>query len=290
VETRTVLIADDVASAPVERKSERRGIAGLVPIVKLAGAASEYAENLDDLVEVVERACLQTRSIGSAMAPGSIPATGMPTFELDEGKIGLGMGIHGEAGVKQISMTSAADLTVQMLDYIVADFENDDDVESLKSGDQIVFLVNSLGATTMMECLICMRSAARYFEELGVEIVDTMMGPFVTCQEMAGISFSVTRLDDELTELWSMPCESLCYSKMEGPQKVSSSVNQRVDRDKKRVRAKGKSRVSMEEEKVFSRSGAGLNIKQAQQMLLEVADVIIESEPSAEGKCRGGSF
>ena len=276
VKVRTVLIADDVASAPPERKKDRRGIAGLVPIVKLAGAASQHASDLESLVQTVEKACLQTRSIGCAMAPGSIPATGKPTFELEEGMIGLGMGIHGEAGVSEIPMTTAAELTPKMLDYILADYENDAEVEALRPGDSVLFLINSLGATTMMECLICMRTAADYFEEKGIEIFDVMIGSYVTCQEMAGISFSITRVDDELKELWSMPCQSFCYSKMQGPldaenhekKETSSTKSVRVAKEKE-----VKAQVQL------SRSTSGLSIEQAQQMLLHVADAIIAAEP-----------
>ncbi len=216
IEVRTVLIWDDVCSAPPTEKKNRRGIAGLVPIVKLAGAASQGAGSLDELEATAKKAVLQTRSVGVSMAPGSIPATGKPTFDIDEDKIGLGMGIHGEPGVGDIPMTSADDLTPQMLDLILKDFDEDDEVEALKEGDEIVFFVNSLGATTMMECLICLRKAKEYFNEKGIKIYDVMVGPMVTCQEMAGISFSVTRLDDELKPLWDMPCQSVCYSKMEG--------------------------------------------------------------------------
>lgn len=276
VKVRTVLIADDVASAPPERKKDRRGIAGLVPIVKLAGAASQHASDLESLAQTVEKACLQTRSIGCAMAPGSIPATGKPTFELEQGMIGLGMGIHGEAGVKEIPMTTAADLTPKMLDYIFNDYENDSEVEALRPGDSVVFLINSLGATTMMECLICMRTAADYFEEKGIEIFDVMIGSFVTCQEMAGISFSVTRVDDELKQLWSMPCQSFCYSKMQGPldadceeRKTTTSIQS--------VRVAKEKEVRVQDQ--LSRSESGLTIEQARDMLLHVADAIIAAEP-----------
>jgi dihydroxyacetone kinase len=216
IDVRTVLIWDDVCSAPPTEKHNRRGIAGLVPIVKLAGAASQQAASLDELEATARKAVLQTRSVGVSMAPGSIPATGKPTFDIEEGKIGLGMGIHGEPGVEEIPMTTADELTPKMLELIFADFEEDDEVEALSAGDEVVFLVNSLGATTMMECLICLRKAKQILTEKGIVVHDTIVGPLVTCQEMAGISFSVTRLDDELKRLWQMPCESVCYSKMEG--------------------------------------------------------------------------
>ncbi|MFT5882889.1 MAG: dihydroxyacetone kinase phosphoprotein-dependent L subunit [Crocinitomicaceae bacterium] len=277
VEVRTVLIADDVASAPPERRKDRRGIAGLVPIVKLAGAASQIAETLEDLAAVTEKASLQTRSIGAAMAPGSIPATGKATFELEPGMVGLGMGIHGEAGVGEIPLPSAEELTIKMLDLLIEDYEKDADVEALKSGDEIVFLINSLGATTMMECLVCMRTAAEYFEERGIEIFDVMIGAYVTCQEMAGISFSITRVDKELKELWSMPCESFCYSKMEGPIKGgSASVTKTASSSKAVVK---KAKQVAQKALNLSKSPAGLTVDQTKQMSLLVAEKIIAAEP-----------
>jgi len=215
IDVRTVLIWDDLCSAPPTEKKNRRGIAGLVPVVKLVGAASQTAQSLDELEATAKKAVLQTRSVGVSMAPGSIPASGKPTFEIAENEIGLGMGIHGEPGVKEIPMTTADELTPMMLDLVFEDFEKDEEVAELSAGDEIVLLVNSLGATTMMECLICLRKAKEILNARGIVVRDTIVGPLVTCQEMAGISFSVTRLDDELRTLWDMPCESVCYSKMQ---------------------------------------------------------------------------
>lgn len=216
IDVRTVLIWDDVCSAPPTQKENRRGIAGLVPIVKLAGAASQSATSLDELEAAARKAVLQTRSVGVSMEPGSIPATGKPTFEIDEDKIGLGMGIHGEPGVAEIPMTTADDLTEKMLELIFEDFEKDEEVEALSEGDEVLIFVNSLGATTMMELLIALRHAKKLIEERGVKIYDVMVGPLTTCQEMSGISFSLTRMDDELKKYWEMPCQSVCFSKMEG--------------------------------------------------------------------------
>ncbi|MEM7602087.1 MAG: dihydroxyacetone kinase subunit DhaK [Verrucomicrobiota bacterium] len=216
IEVKTVLIWDDVCSAPPTEKEKRRGIAGLVPVVKLAGAASQTVSSLDELEAAAKKAVLQTRSVGVSMSPGSIPATGKPTFELDEDKVGLGMGIHGEPGVAEIPMTTADELTPQMLDLIIKDFDEDDEVDALTDGDEIILFVNSLGATTMMECLIALRKAKEYFTAKGIKIYDVMVGPLVTCQEMTGVSFSVTRVDDELKGYWDMPCQSVCFSKMEG--------------------------------------------------------------------------
>jgi dihydroxyacetone kinase len=216
IEVRTVLIWDDVCSAPPTQKQNRRGIAGLVPIVKIAGAASQSVATLAELEAVAKKAVLQTRSVGVSMSPGSIPATGKPTFDIDPDMIGLGMGIHGEPGVGQIPMASADELTPRMLNYIFEDFEKDDEVEALAAGDEVLLFVNSLGATTMMELLIALRAAKKCLTEKGIKIYDVMVGPLVTCQEMSGISFSITRMDDELKRYWEMPCQSVCFSKMEG--------------------------------------------------------------------------
>ena len=216
IDVRTVLIWDDVCSAPPTQKQNRRGIAGLVPIVKIAGAASQSVTTLAELEAVAKKAVLQTRSVGVSMAPGSIPATGKPTFDIDPDMIGLGMGIHGEPGVGEIPMAPADELTPRMLNYIFEDFENDDEVEALAAGDEVLIFVNSLGATTMMELLIALRAAKKCLTEKGIKIYDVMVGPLVTCQEMSGVSFSITRMDDELKKYWEMPCQSVCFSKMEG--------------------------------------------------------------------------
>ncbi len=208
IEIRTVIINDDVASAPVTEKGKRRGVAGLVPVVKLAGAAAAVVDSLDELERIARKAVDNTRSVGVSTKPGSIPATGAPTFELADDVIGLGMGIHGEKGVGLIPMCTADELAPKMLDILFGD-----DLE-LNAGDEIVFFVNSLGSTHMMELLILLRSARPLLEARGLKVHQTICAGIVTCQEMAGVSFSITKLDAELKQLWDMPCESLGYTKL----------------------------------------------------------------------------
>ncbi len=209
IPVKTVLIWDDVASAPPDRKHDRRGIAGLVPIVKLAGAAAAVVDTLDELERITLKARDNTRSVGVSMAPGSIPATGLPTFELGEDEIGLGMGIHGEKGVGLIPLGRADDLATMLLDII---FKDD---LPFTAGDEVVLFVNSLGSTTMMELLIVNRKVKQVLAEKGLKVHDTIIGPLVTCQEMAGFSLSLTKLDDELKKLWNMSCQSVCYTKLD---------------------------------------------------------------------------
>jgi len=277
IEVRTVLIHDDVASSPPDRKHDRRGIAGLVPIVKLVGAASQTAASLDDLASLAEHASLQTRSVGVSLSPGSIPATGKPTFLLEEGKVGLGMGIHGEQGVSEFELKPADEMAELMLQLIIDDFTKDAEVTDLTAGDEIVLVVNSLGSTTMMELLILLRRAREFFAERGIEIFDTAVGPFVTCQEMAGASFSVTRVDKMLKQLWSMPCQSLCFSKMEGPSVSGDFIHETHTVHKASV-ANPKGLTKSNES--LSVSNEGFNLEETKAMLLSVADAIIAAEPT----------
>jgi dihydroxyacetone kinase-like protein len=208
IRVETVLIWDDVASAPPTEKDKRRGIAGLIPIVKMAGAAADRAKDLDELVGLVTNARDNTRSVGVAMAPGSIPATGKPTFELEEDSIGVGMGIHGEKGVGVEKMMPADELAVKMVDLVLAD-----DLP-IGEGDEVLVFINSLGSTTMMECLIVLKKVKALLLEKGISIYDIILGPLVTCQEMGGISLSLTKMNDTLKPLWDAPCSSLGYTKL----------------------------------------------------------------------------
>jgi dihydroxyacetone kinase-like protein len=208
IEVRTVLIWDDVASAPPTQKNKRRGIAGLVPIVKLAGAAASRAASLEDLERIVIKARDNTRSIGVSTSAGSIPATGEPTFTLEPGMMGLGMGIHGEKGVANIPFCKAEELAPRLFDLILAD-----DLP-FEPGCEVVLLVNSLGSTTLMELLIVLRSLEPLLRAKGIRVHETLVGPYVTCQEMAGLSISLTKLDPELTRLWDLPCSSAGFKKM----------------------------------------------------------------------------
>ncbi len=208
ITVKTVIIADDVCSAPLDQKQNRRGVAGLVPITKIAGAAAQTVDSLDELARIAQKACDNTRTVGVSTKPGSIPATGKPTFELADDVIGLGMGIHGEKGVGLIPMCTADELAAKILDLLFAD-----DL-ALAAGDEIVFFVNSLGSTHMMELLILLRGAKPILDARGIKIHQTIVDNIVTCQEMAGVSFSITKLDAELKKLWDMPCESVGYTKL----------------------------------------------------------------------------
>ncbi len=201
IRVETVRIADDVS---IPDKADRRGIAGLLFVVKIAGAACASVDSLEEAVRVTQKAENATRTIGIALSAGTVPETGEPTFVLPEDEIEIGMGLHGEPGVRRGRMEPADDLVDAMMARILADLP-------FSRGDRVAVLVNDLGATTMMELLIIRRRVGQILAEAGIEIVDTQIGSFCTSQEMAGASISLIRLDDELLGYYEMPAKSLAF-------------------------------------------------------------------------------
>jgi len=206
IRVRTVRIWDDVASAPPDQHELRRGIAGDLFVVKIAGAAATTLSDLDDVVRVTEKARDATRSIGVAVAAGSIPETGERTFELGDDEIEIGMGVHGEPGVRRQAMAPADEIVDFMAEQILTDLP-------FAAGDDVCLLVNNLGSTTMMELLIAARRLFEILDRRGITVHDTVVGTFVTCQEMAGFSFTLMRLDDELRRFYDMPARSLGFTR-----------------------------------------------------------------------------
>jgi dihydroxyacetone kinase-like protein len=206
IEVKTVRIWDDVASAPPERVFDRRGIAGDLFMVKIAGGAAATLDNLADVYRVAAKARDHVRSMGVAVAAGSIPETGEPTFELPDDEIEIGMGLHGEPGVSREKLLPADPLVDKMMGKILPDLP-------FSAGDDVALLVNDLGATTMMELLIVNRRVRQILREKGIRVHDTVVGSYCTCQEMAGFSITLMKLDDELKRYYDLPARSLGFVK-----------------------------------------------------------------------------
>ncbi|WP_442580519.1 dihydroxyacetone kinase subunit DhaK [Mesorhizobium sp. ASY16-5R] len=207
IEVRTVRVTDDVAAAPPERTHDRRGIAGDIYMIKIAGGAASELDTLDEVERVARKAVANVRSIGVAVAAGSIPETGKLTFELAEDEIEIGMGAHGEAGVSRQKMAPADEITDQLMAKLLSDLP-------FKRGDEVALMINNLGATTMMEMLIVNRRIRQILDREGIKVHRSDVGTWLTVQEMAGISVTLLRLDDELKHYLDMPAESLGYSRM----------------------------------------------------------------------------
>jgi dihydroxyacetone kinase-like protein len=206
VNCKAVLVRDDVASAPLERYEDRRGIAGDVFVIKVAGAAADSGLSLDEVARVTQKAADHTRSIGVALSPGMIPGLEKPTFTLAEDEIEFGMGIHGEPGIERTKMMKADPLTDRMLDTLFSDFE-------YKKGDEVCVLVNGLGSTTQLELMIVNRRVNELLKEKGIVVHHNDVNSYCTSQEMGGVSVSLLLLDDELKKYYDLPAYSPYYSK-----------------------------------------------------------------------------
>ncbi len=201
ITVRTVVGADDVASAPAEQAGLRRGIAGIVLLYKVAGAAAAAGADLDGVVRTVERAAAALRTFGVALSPMTLPSVGRPTFELPEGQMELGMGIHGEPGVLRGDLETADAVADRMLDAVLDDMP-------VPAGSRVVVLVNGLGATPPEELYVLHRRVRSRLTEAGVAIHRSYVGEYVTSLEMAGASLSVLVVDDELAALVDAPART----------------------------------------------------------------------------------
>ncbi|MEH7306048.1 dihydroxyacetone kinase subunit DhaK [Neobacillus drentensis] len=217
IQTKTVLVTDDVASAPVERKGDRRGIAGDIFVVKIAGAAAEKGLSLEEVTQVTQKANDQTFSIGVALAPGSIPGATEPPYTLGDDEIEVGMGIHGEPGMERTKMMPADELTDKLMEKLLVE-------SNIVPGDEVAVLVNGLGSTTLMELLIVNRRVAQILEEKEIVAFDMEVNSYCTTQEMAGFSITLLKLDDELKDLYNAPADSPYYKKGLVPTSIGGSV------------------------------------------------------------------
>ncbi|MAS15619.1 MAG: dihydroxyacetone kinase subunit DhaK [Nitratireductor sp.] len=200
IRTTTVLLTDDVVSAPKEEAEKRRGVAGMVYAFKIAGAAAERGDNLDEVTRIAQKAADACRSIGMALTPCTIPQAGKPTFEIGETEMEMGMGIHGEPGIWRDAIKPADEIAEEMLERLMAD-------QPLAKGDRISILVNSLGATPAEELYILYRQAKKVLDAAGVEIVMPLVGRYATSMEMTGATITMIKLDDELEGLLNAPAE-----------------------------------------------------------------------------------
>jgi len=198
VETTQIRVSDDVASAPADKKEKRRGVAGMIYAWKVAGAAADKMMPLEEVTRVTKHALDNIRSMGIALSPCIVPQAGKPTFEIQDDEIEIGMGIHGEVGIEVRKMMTAEEIVKVLLDKITEDMP-------VSEGDEVAVLVNGLGGTPMEELYICYKSISEYFAKLDATIASRYIGEYATSMEMAGMSITVMKLDDELKELLEYP-------------------------------------------------------------------------------------
>jgi dihydroxyacetone kinase len=196
-----VVAADDVASAPKDEAARRRGVAGIFFLYKIAGARAAERASLDEVADVAGRAAGLIRSMGVALSSCTVPEAGRPTFDVAEGDMEIGMGIHGEPGVRRGSLEPADAVVDQIVGAILEELPTLD-------GQRVDVLVNGLGATPIEELYILYRRAAEVLGREGLIIRRPWIGEYATSLEMAGASISVMAVDDELARLLDAPARA----------------------------------------------------------------------------------
>jgi dihydroxyacetone kinase-like protein len=198
IQTAALVGADDVASSKKGEESKRRGVAGIFFLYKAAGAAAVEGASLAEVVRVAEKAKANVRTMGVALTPCIVPEIGHASFSIGEGEMEIGMGIHGEPGIRHGKLQPADAVVDEMLAPILQDLP-------FRSGDEVAVLVNGLGGTPREELYVVYRRVAQVLKEKGLRVWHVWAGEYATSMEMAGLSISLLRLDDELKRLLAAP-------------------------------------------------------------------------------------
>src|SRR4029077_20440785 len=198
IEVATVVTNDDVAVQDSLYTAGRRGVGGTVLVEKIAGAKAETGASLADVTATAVKVNANARSMGMALSSCIVPAARTPTFDLPDGEMEIGVGIHGEPGRRREKLAPADDIARMLLDPIISDL-------ALERGEQVLAFVNGMGGTPLIELYLAYNSVAKILDEHGIGIGRSLVGNYITSLEMAGFSVTLLRLDDELTSLWDAP-------------------------------------------------------------------------------------
>lgn len=198
-----VVVDDDIAMP--DNVIGRRGVAGTILVHKIAGAATETGAGLETIKNIAQRTVENLRTIGVAISPCTVPAVGHPGFDIPEKNMEIGIGIHGEPGIRREPITSADGIAREMLDKILSHIEY--------AGNDVVVLINGMGATPMMELLIVNKFVNAYLYRNGVKIHDTLIGNYMTSIDMAGFSITLLKLDDSLRAFYDASADTFALRK-----------------------------------------------------------------------------
>lgn len=206
IETRTVLVTDDVASAPVTEIDKRRGIAGDLCVFRIAGAAAEGGAPLDEVERLARKTNDRTRTLGVAFSGCTLPGASEALFAVAPGMMSVGLGIHGEPGIRDVPLQSAKDLSHTLIEPLL-------DERPEGAGTRVVLILNGLGSVKYEELFVLYRYASDLLVAAGLELVQPECGELVTSLDMGGVSATLLWLDGELEELWSAPAATPAYRK-----------------------------------------------------------------------------
>lgn len=199
ITVKSVVGNDDVASMPKEMADRRRGVAGIFFIYKIAGAKAETGACLEEVEAIAKDVKQSVKSMGVSLSPCIIPEVGSPNFSISEGFMEVGMGIHGEPGIRTEEIKPADEITETIIDLLLEDYDDRDSVK------EVSLLINGLGSTPLEELYIIYRSAHRYLESKGIKIYKSFVGEYATSLEMAGMSISILNMKDEFKPYLDMP-------------------------------------------------------------------------------------
>ncbi len=206
IETRTVLVTDDIASAPLAEIGKRRGIAGDLTVFKVAGAAAEAGLGLDEVERLAVKANHHTRSLGVAFAGCTLPGAAEPLFTVPEGMMSVGLGIHGEPGISEQPLPTASELAALLVDGLLKD-------KPETAGRRVVPILNGLGTVKYDELFLLFGKIEALLTAAGLEIVEPECGELVTSLDMSGLSLTLFWLDAELEKFWSAPADTPAFRK-----------------------------------------------------------------------------
>lgn len=201
IDARIAVVTDDIASASPEERHMRRGICGWVTVFKVTGAACEDGKSLDEVVAVFDNVNYRTRTLGVAFSGCTLPGADHPLFTVPAGKMGVGLGVHGEPGIYDADLGSADQVAQVLVDGLMKDRPDN-------PGDRVIALLNGLGSTTYEELFITYRTVERLLGEAGVHVIDCEVGELTTSLDMAGVSLTLTWVDKEIERYWNAPVDT----------------------------------------------------------------------------------
>ena len=202
-----IRVHDDIASAPPDRLKARRGTAGDIYVIKCAGAAADRGLPLEEVLRIGEKVNATVRSIGVALQACSSIDTGEPMFDLPKGSLEIGMGLHGEMGVRRADFQPAETLVPQMIELLIADYS-----ATGTPLERVAVMVNGLGGTTVLELLAVTGHVQKGLQEKGIQLRQCVAGEFATSLDMAGFSITLLSIDDEIEPLLAAASDSFCFT------------------------------------------------------------------------------
>jgi len=258
-DVRSSVVTDDVASAPADQISKRRGIAGGLAVLKVASAAAEAGLPIDEVLRILKKTNDRTRTFGVAFSGCTLPGSENPLFVVPKGKMAVGLGVHGEPGIFELDLGTADSVAKLLVDKLLEDVPSN-------PGKRAIVLLNGLGAAKYEELFVTFECVANRFKAAGIELVDGEVGEFVTSLDMGGLSLTVVWVDEEIEKYWFVPCDSPAFRKTKiVDEPLDSSVKFNTEPEPLKVNKKG----------LDSSRAAAAYIAKA---LDQIKDVIAENE------------